>query len=71
MLITSLESLRMAQVLDLDEHEDGSATITFDFTPEEMKSLLNFAVTEALMNGLNQNKRTVVTEDFYDLGGTD
>ncbi len=61
----------MAQVLDLLEHEDGSATLKLDFTPEEMKSLLTFAVTNALVNGIKLDKRGILSEEFYDLGGTD
>lgn len=61
----------MAEVLDIIDHEDGSATISFDFTPEELKALLTYAVTHALVNSIKLDKRGILDESSYDLGGTD
>lgn len=45
------------QVLDITEHEDGSATFHFDLTSEETKLLLDWAIKEAIKNGIKQGEK--------------
>lgn len=40
------------KVTDLIEHEDGSATVTFDMTKEETAAILESALRIALIEGL-------------------
>jgi hypothetical protein len=40
------------QVNDVYEHEDGSATLHFELTNEEVKLLLDWAIKEAIKNAI-------------------
>lgn len=41
------------QVADITEHEDGSATINFDLTPQEVKQLLEYALQKIIREYVN------------------
>jgi len=41
----------------LKEHEDGSATYTFDMSDEEMYQLLNLGIITALKRGIEEGKK--------------
>lgn len=43
----------------LEEHEDGSATYSFDFTNEERDILLNLGIITAIKNGIEEGKKYV------------
>ena len=45
------------QVLDITEHDDGSATFQFDLTSEEVKLFLDWAIKEAIKYGLKQGEK--------------
>lgn len=45
------------QVLDITEHEDGSATFHFDLTSEEVKLLLDWAIKEAIKNAIKLREK--------------
>ena len=49
-------------VLDIDEHEDGSATVSLDCTDEEINLLVQYAVLDILKKSLN----SVNNEDLED-----
>jgi hypothetical protein len=38
----------MAEVTSVEEHDDGSATLQFDLTDEEVKMLLQWGIKEAI-----------------------
>ena len=38
----------MAEVTNIEEHEDGSATLHFDLTDEEVKVLIQWGIKEAI-----------------------
>ena len=46
----------MAEVTNLVEHEDGSATITLDLTNEEARILMQWAIREAIKAGIKADK---------------
>ena len=46
-------------VLLLEEHDDGSATYTFDLTIEERDTLLSLGIITALKNGIKEGKKYV------------
>ena len=46
-------------VLLLKEHDDGSATYTFDMTLEERETLLSLGIITALKNGIKEGKKYV------------
>lgn len=52
----------------VDEHEDGSATYTFDLNWEERNLLLNLGIITALKNGINEGAKYVGNTD---LGNTE
>ena len=51
-------------ILLLKEHEDGSATYSFDITIEERELLINFAIITALKNGINEGSKYVGNLDM-------
>jgi hypothetical protein len=53
-------------ILLLKEHDDGSATYSFDMTFEERELLLNFAVLTALKNGITEGSKYVGNIDVGD-----
>ena len=46
-------------VLLLKEHDDGSATYTFDMTLEERETLLSLGIRTALKNGIKEGSKYV------------
>lgn len=56
----------MATVIELIEHDDGGATVNMDFTPEEMKVLLTYAVTNGIRAGIKLNEKGELDESCYD-----
>ena len=46
-------------VLLLEEHDDGSATYTFDLTMEERDTLLSLGIMTAIKNGIQEGKKYV------------
>jgi len=46
-------------VILLKEHEDGSATYTFDLTNEERDILLSLGIMTAIKNGIQEGKKYV------------
>jgi hypothetical protein len=46
-------------ILLLKEHEDGSATYSFDMTIEERELLINFAIITAIKNGIEEGTKYV------------
>ena len=38
----------IVKVQNIDEHEDGSATLTMDMTNEEVRTLVEYAIIELL-----------------------
>jgi hypothetical protein len=51
-------------ILLLKEHEDGSATYSFDMTIEERELLINFAIITAIKNGINEGAEYVGNTDL-------
>jgi len=45
------------QVKDIVEHEDGSATVTFDFDDETMKALIEYAILDIFTKTVAQYKQ--------------
>ena len=43
----------------IQEHEDGSATFTFDLTMEERDILLSLGIMTAIKNGIQEGKKYV------------
>jgi hypothetical protein len=54
-------------VLLLEEHDDGSATYTFDLTMEERDTLLSLGIITALKNGIKEGSKYV---DDIDVNNT-
>lgn len=50
-------------VLLLEEHDDGSATYTFDLTNEERDILLSLGIMTAIKNGIQEGKKYVGNTD--------
>ena len=46
-------------VLLLKEHDDGSATYSFDMTLEERETLLSLGIITALKNGIKEGSKYV------------
>jgi hypothetical protein len=46
-------------VILLEEHDDGSATYTFDLTMEERDILLSLGIMTAIKNGIQEGKKYV------------
>jgi hypothetical protein len=53
-------------VLLLKEHDDGSATYTFDMTLEERETLLSLGIMTALKNGIKEGKKYIGDTDVGD-----
>jgi hypothetical protein len=51
-------------VFMLEEHEDGSATYTFDLTNEERDTLLSLGIMTAIKNGIEEGKKYVGNSDL-------
>ena len=47
----------------IQEHEDGSATFTFDLTNEERDILLSLGIMTAIKNGIQEGKKYVSNTD--------
>jgi hypothetical protein len=45
------------RVNEVTEHEDGSATLHFDLTNEEVKLLLDWAIKEAIKNAIKESRK--------------
>jgi hypothetical protein len=50
------------------EHEDGSATFTFDLTSEERDILLSLGIMTAIKNGIQEGEKYVGNTDMGDTG---
>lgn len=50
------------KVREIEENEDGSATVTFDITPEEVRMLLDSAIVIGLIEGLKLAKEKKIKE---------
>jgi hypothetical protein len=48
----------------IQEHEDGSATFTFDLTNEERDILLSLGIMTAIKNGIKEGKQYVGNTDL-------
>jgi hypothetical protein len=46
----------MAEVTNIVEHEDGSATLTLNMTSEETSTLLSWALKEAINNAIKMDR---------------
>ncbi len=46
----------MAEVTNIEEHEDGSATVHFDLTDEEIKILISWGIKEAIKLAIHREK---------------
>lgn len=44
----------MAEVTNVEEHDDGTATLHFDLTDEEVKMLIQWGIKEALKQALHK-----------------
>lgn len=51
-------------VLLVEEHDDGSATYTFDMTPEERDSLLSLGIMTAIKAGIKEGNKYVGNTDM-------
>jgi hypothetical protein len=51
-------------ILLVKEHEDGSATYSFDMTIEERELLINFAIITAIKNGITEGSKYVGNIDL-------
>ena len=51
-------------VMMLEEHEDGSATYSFDLTMEERDILLSLGIMTAIKNGIQEGKKYVSNTDL-------
>lgn len=56
----------MANVIEYVEHEDGGATLTFDFSPDEIKSIMTYAVTNMIRKGIQLKENGELDESCYD-----
>ena len=52
----------------VQEHEDGSATFTFDLNLEERNILLNLGIMTAIKNGIEEGKKYVGNTDMGNTG---
>jgi len=52
------------EVKVVEEHEDGSATYTFDLTIEERDILLSLGIMTAIKNGIQEGKKYVCDIDM-------
>jgi len=50
------------KVTEITEHDDGSATLQFDMTPEEVSSLLSSAIIIALTEGIKLKEAKALKE---------
>lgn len=50
------------KVKEIEENEDGSATVTFDITPEEVRMLVESAIVIGLIEGLKLAKEKKIKE---------
>jgi len=50
----------------LKEHEDGSATYTFDMNDEEQRSLLSLGIITALERGIEEGKKYFDDTEYTD-----
>lgn len=48
----------------IQEHDDGSATFTFDLTNEERDILLSLGIMTAIKNGIKEGKQYVGNTDL-------
>jgi hypothetical protein len=48
---------RSVDVVKVEERTDGSATVEFDFTPEEVNALFRAGVIEALQRGIDSARQ--------------
>ncbi len=46
----------MAEVTNIEEHDDGTATLHFDLTDEETKILIGWAIKEAIKLAFHREK---------------
>ena len=46
----------MADVQSIEEHEDGTATVHFDLTDEEIKILISWGIKEAIKLAFHKEK---------------
>ena len=46
----------MAEVTNIEEHEDGTATVHFDLTDEEIKILISWGIKEAIKLAIHREK---------------
>lgn len=49
----------IVNVLNIDEHEDGSATINLDCTDEEINLLVQYAIMDILKKAVEKAKNDV------------
>jgi len=54
------------KVLDIKEHEDGSATYQFDLTPEEHEAMCRNGILWAIVSGITGVSVDQVLEDWKD-----
>lgn len=52
----------------IEEHDDGSATFTFDLNWEERSLLLNLGIITAIKNGIEEGAKYVGNIDMGDTG---
>lgn len=51
------------QVRDMEEHEDGSATVTLDMRPWEMQFFIELGVIEAIKRGASETKKGIKAKE--------
>ena len=56
----------MATVIEVIEMDDGSSEVRLDFSPEEMKQLMTYAVTNMIRKGIKLNEKGELDESCYD-----
>lgn len=52
----------------IEEHEDGSATFTFDLTLEERDIFVSLGIMTAIKNGIEEGKKYVGNTDMVNTG---
>ena len=52
----------------IEEHEDGSATFTFDLTLEERDIFVSLGIMTAIKNGIEEGKKYVGNTDMGNTG---
>ena len=52
----------------IDEHEDGSATFTFDLTLEERDIFVSLGIMTAIKNGIEEGTKYVGNTDMGNTG---